>query len=339
MAKPRLVFVTERGLRHQTDAVKVAPDEVEVVMLRSSGVAELRAALSTARYLVSERTGRIDAECMTMAPDLKLIVRLGALVHDIDLNHARARGIIVCQRRQEATMRAAEHVVLQILALVWRLNETQSIARAAGDDWAVGRRTDEDHFAYNWSKLQNLPGLGGKAVGILGFGEIGTELAGRLAGWGCRLTYARRRRLPEPVERDLNLTYTANDRLIAGSDVLVNLLPFLPETSGYLDRGRLLSMKPGAFLVSAGSGGVIDEAALAEIVRSAHLAGAALDTFAVEPVEADNPLVLLAREGGNVALTPHVAGGAPADIWGEFAAMYEPVRQHLRGDEPSGKIA
>jgi phosphoglycerate dehydrogenase-like enzyme len=339
MAKPLLVFVTERGPRHQDSALKVAPGDVEVTMLRSPDPDELKQALATARYLVSERRGRIGADVMAAAPDLRLILRLGALTHDIDLDAARARAIMVCQRRQEGAMRVAEHVVLQMLALVWRLDETQAVARAAAGDWAARRRTDEDQFAYNWSKRQDLPGVGGKTVGILGFGEIGVELARRLAGWDCRLVYGRRHPLPGPVEGDLGLTHAGNESLIAGSDVLVNLLPFTPETAGYLDRRRLSSMKPGAFLVSAGSGGIIDEAALADLVRGGDLAGAALDTFAVEPIEADNPLVALARDGANLVLTPHIAGGAPADIWDEYAAMYDAIRDHLLGREPAERIA
>jgi phosphoglycerate dehydrogenase-like enzyme len=338
MAKPRLVFTTERSARHQNNALRVAPDEVDVTMLRSPDGGQLKAALATARYLVSERTGVIDAETMAGAPDLQLILRLGALSCDIDLEAARARGIVVCRRRQEGAMRAAEHVILQMLTLVWRLDETRAIAREAGDDWAARQRTDEDHFAFNWSKRQNLPGLAGKTVGVLGFGEIGVELAHRLAGWNCRLIYARRRRLPEAVERDLALTHVGNDSLIAGSDVLVNLLPYTPDTVGYLDRKRLSSIRPGAVLVSAGSGGVIDEAALADRLRGGHLAGAALDTFDVEPIEADNPLVALAREGANLVLTPHVAGGAPDTSRAEFAAMFDPVRDHLQGREPAGRL-
>jgi len=339
MGKPKLVFVTERGQRHQDNALRVAPDEVDVVMLRSPDSATLKAAVADATYLISERTGVIDRDLIDAAPDLRLILRLGALTHDIDLDAARSRGIVVCQRRQEGAERVAEHVVLQMLALAWRLNETQAIARAAQGEWAPRRQTDEDHFAYNWSKRRDLPGIAGRRIGILGFGEIGVELARRLAGWRCHVTYARRRRLPENVEAELGLVYLANDSLIATSDILVNLLPYTSETVRYLGAARLGTMKPGALLVSAGSGGVIDEEALAQAVRRGQLAGAALDTFAVEPIEPDNPLVGLARDNANVMLTPHVAGGAPGDDWAEFATMFDPIRAHVEKRAPVGRIA
>ncbi len=235
--------------------------------------------------------------------------------------------------------RAAEHVFLQMLALVWRLNDNQAIARAARDDWAERRRTDEDHFAFNWSKRRNLPGLGGLTIGILGFGEIGSELARRFAGWDCRLIYACRRRLPATVELNQGLTHMDNENLIASCDVLVNLLPYTSQTVGYLNRCRLASMKAGAFLVSTGSGGVLDEQALADLIRDGHMAGAAVDTFAVEPAEPGNPLVELARTDGRLLLMPHIASGAALDVWGEFATMYNPVLQHMEGREPVGRIA
>ncbi len=339
MAKPRLVFTTERSAYHQEATATVAPDGVDLVMLRSPDQAALKTALADATYLVSERVGRIDAALLDAAPNLRLVLRLGALTHDIDLAAAKEKDVIVCQRYQEGAVAVAEFTVLQILALLHRLPAVQAIAEAAGDDWAERRRTDEDTFAYNWSKRRDHRNLDGMTVGILGMGEIGAVLAARLAPWNLTMLYARRRRLPDVVEDALCIAYRDNETLLAASDVVVCLLPYTDQTAGYLDRNRLASMKPGAFLVSAGSGGVIDEAGLADLIRDGHLAGAALDTFAVEPVEAGNPLVNLAREGANVILTPHVAGGAPEDPWADYRLMFTAVADHLRGDPPSGRIA
>ncbi len=339
MAKPRLLLVTERSAYHQEQTAKVAPDGVDFVALRSPADAELKAALADATYLVSERVGRIDGPLLDAAPRLKLVLRLGSLTHDIDLPAAKQRGVIVCQRYQEGTVVVAEFTLLQMLALLHRLPAVQAIAEAAGDDWAERRRTDENTFAFNWSKRRDHRTLDGMTIGILGMGEIGAVLAERLLPWQVTLLYARRRRFPSDVEDELQIGYRDNDALLAESDVVVCLLPYTDETVGYLDRSRLAAMKQGAYLVSAGSGGVIDEAALATSIASGHLAGAALDTFAVEPIEAANPLVRLAREGANVILTPHVAGGAPEDPWADYRLMFTAVDDHLRSDPPSGRIA
>ena len=314
----------------------MAPDSLAITMLREPAAVQLHAALADARYLISERRGEIGADLFDAAPELAMVLRLGSMIHDIDFDEAARRNIIVCQRGQEGAMRVAEHLMLQILALLKRLMETEAIARAA-DDWAERHATDENTFAFNWSRQERLYGLHDRTIGILGFGEIGAELARRLAGWRCNILYHRRKRLPEQAETRLGIRFCPRDDLAAQSDVLVCLLPFPPQTLASVNASFLARMKPGALLVSAGSGGVIDEPALAQAVLTGRLAGAALDTFAVEPIEASNPLVLAARKGANVLLTPHVAGGAPDDAWQELADMFDPIQEHLAGKPPTGR--
>ncbi len=328
----RTLFITERGLFHQQAALHDAPPELAVIMLRQPERTELIAHLADADFLISERTGIIDAELLAAAPRLKLIVRLGSLAHDIDRAAAEARGIRVVIWPQPGVIYVAEHVVLQMLALAKRLREVEAVALAAGD-WGPSRRTDEDTFAYNWSGRQGLGGLWGQAVGILGFGEIGAELARRLRGWECRVSYHRRRRLPAEVEAELGITYAMRDEVLAGSDFVVNLLPYFPETDLALDAAALGRMRRGACLVSCGSGSVVDEGALAEALRDGRLGGAALDTYEWEPLQADNPLRRLAVEDphANVLLTPHIAAGAARA--GEVASRrrdYEPIMRYLR---------
>jgi lactate dehydrogenase-like 2-hydroxyacid dehydrogenase len=152
----------------------------------------------------------------------------------------------------------------------------------------------------------------GATVGILGFGEIGVELARRLRPFlPAQLLYHKRRRLPQAVEQALGLTYASREEIIAEVDFLCSLLPYSPETDYLLDATAFACMKPDAFLVHCGSGSVIDEAALADAIRRGHLGGAALDTFEWEPIPPDNPLLPLARDPQfNVLLTPHTAAGA-----------------------------
>ena len=334
----RAVFTTARSARHQNAALAVAPEGLEVTMLRSPDRAELARALDGAAILVSERSGVVDAGLIAGAADLRLILRLGELSHDIDLEAARRAGIVVCRREQEGVLRVAEFCVLQSLALLRRLRESEELARAAAQDWAARRRTDENSFAYNWTRRRGLRGLHGLEVGILGFGEIGVALARRLQGWGVDLRYNRRSRLPETVEAELGLAWLPAETLLGQADIVVCLLPYTEETADWLDATRLAAMKPGALLVSAGSGGVIDEAALAAGLASGHPAGAALDTFAVEPLVPDHPLVALAGQGANLLLTPHVAGGAPEEGDPEFAAMWQPVRDFLEGRQPGSRL-
>jgi phosphoglycerate dehydrogenase-like enzyme len=156
-------------------------------------------------------------------------------------------------------------------------------------------------------------------------------LARRLAGWDCTLLYHKRRRLPGKVETELGLSYVEVDTLLAQSDYLVNLLPYFPATDLLIGADYFARMKPGASLVSCGSGSVLDETALAEAVKSDRLAGAALDTFEWEPLKADNPLIELAKAGYNVLLTPHIAAGASAAAARERAGDYTNIVNHING--------
>ncbi|RME81707.1 MAG: hypothetical protein D6775_12880, partial [Caldilineae bacterium] len=192
--------------------------------------------------------------------------------------------------------------------------------------------TDEDTFAYNWSGRENVEGLWQKTIGILGFGEIGTELARRLQGWDVTLLYHKRRRLPPHVEQELGITYVDEPALLQRSDYLAMLLPYFPETDMKVNADMFAQMKQGAYLVSCGSGSVINEADLAEAIRSGKLAGAALDTFEWEPIRADNPLLPLARAGYNVLLTPHIAAGATAAAAQERRGDYTNILNHIRGE-------
>ncbi|MEP6989268.1 MAG: NAD(P)-dependent oxidoreductase, partial [Chloroflexota bacterium] len=112
------------------------------------------------------------------------------------------------------------------------------------------------------------------------------------------------------------------------------LLPYSPETVNLINADWLVAMKQGAILVSCGSGGTIDEPALADAIRSGHIAGAAMDSYAVEPLQADNPLVTLAREGANILLTPHTAAG---NGWSR-TVEYTNILHHLHGESILYKV-
>jgi phosphoglycerate dehydrogenase-like enzyme len=337
----KTLFLTERGARHQQDALKAAPPELDVTIIRRQKDEALDAYLADAEFLITERVGLVDADLLRKAPHLKMIERLGSLTHDIDLAAARAAGIEVCYWPQRGVLMVAEHVIMQMLALAKHLREIEAIALEAGD-WGESRRTDEDTFAYNWSGRTDIGGLYEQTVGILGFGEIGAEVARRLLGWGCSVHYHRRRRLPESSENSLGLTYATRDELLTTSDFVVNLLPYFEETDLSIGAAEFAHMKPGAFFVGCGSGSVTDEAALADAVRAGHLSGAALDTFEWEPIRADNPLRLLALEGPhrNVLLTPHTAAGAaPAGVPATRVRDYEPILRYLRAEPIPNRVA
>lgn len=222
----KTIFTTERGLFHQERAIAAAPSELDVVMLRQPSPEQLMLQAADAVYFISGRSGTIDAQLIRAMPKLKLILRLGSLTYDIDLEAARAAGIIVCYQPSSAS--SAWPNTPSCKCWPWLKGSTKlsrSLAKRA--DWRESRRRDEDTFAYNWSNRQGINQPYERTVSLLGFGEIGAEMARRLVGWGCALLYHKRRRLPEAVERELGLSYAQPDELIASADYLVNLAALL----------------------------------------------------------------------------------------------------------------
>jgi len=331
MERHKTVFTTERGQRHQQAALNAAPERLAITMLRQPDKETLMEHLADAEYLISERVGKIDREIIESAPNLKVILRLGSLTFDIDAEAAQEAGVAVCYWPVATVIRVAEHMVLQMLALSKKLRETEAIALEASSKWGESRRTDEDTFHYNWSGREDVEGLWERTIGIIGFGEIGAELARRLQGWGVDLLYNKRRPLPASVEAELAIAYAEVDELFRRSDYVANLLPYFPNTDLWIDKRFFDMMKDGARIVSCGSGSVIDEADLADAIESGKLGGAALDTYEWEPIQADNPLIPLAKKGYNVLLTPHIAAGATAAEAEERTRDYTNIINHIEG--------
>ncbi len=341
--RPLVLFLTDRGQRHQQAALAAAPPALNITMMRRPSKEEVLQQLPDAEFLISERSGVIDAEMIAAGPGLKLIQRLGSLTYDIDLDAARAAGVPVAAWPLPVAMMVAEHMMLQMLALAKRWGEVVAIAAAAGYWGQPSRRTDEDTFAYDWSGRSGISSLYEQTVGILGFGEIGTELARRLHGFTpSRILYHKRTRLPAQAERDLGITFASRAQTVAESDYLCVLLPYFPETDMAFNGEILSQMKHGAFLASCGSGSVIDEAALAQALAEGRLAGAALDTFEWEPLRPDNPLLPLTRDPAmNVILTPHTAAGSSqdADSKGTRRSEYTNIMRVLHGEKPRYQVA
>jgi phosphoglycerate dehydrogenase-like enzyme len=310
MTRHRVLWLTQRGLRHQQAALDSAPSEFEVMMLRDAGQEELLRLLPEVEVLVSERSGSISAELIAAGCQLRLIQRLGAQTWDIDLEAARQARVPVCYWPIKTCVLVSEHMVMQLLGLARRLREMMQITAEAADWAKPPERGDEDHFAYNWSNRQGIGSLWRHTVGILGFGEIGTELARRLRGFECRVLYHKRKRLPPSAEAALGLTFVERDALLSESDFVCSLLPYARASDQSLDAAFFAALKPGAFFAHCGSGAVVDEAALITALTSGRLAGAALDTYTWEPLRADDPLLELARDPWqNLILTPHIGSG------------------------------
>jgi lactate dehydrogenase-like 2-hydroxyacid dehydrogenase len=164
-------------------------------------------------------------------------------------------------------------------------------------------------------------------------GEIGTELARRLRGMNCTVLYNKRNPLPPDTEAELGVRYGTVADLQSQSDFLCVLVPHSPETAEMINAAFLANVKPGALLISTGTSTALNEADVADAVRSGQLGGMATDGYLWEPIRPDNPLLSVARDPRyNVILTPHVAGGDLSAHRDVRVKEYTNLLRTLRGE-------
>ncbi len=334
MSNQRILFVTQRGLRHQQAALAAAPPGLKVIMCRTGNMRDVVDLLPDADFLISERTGGIDAAVIAAGKNLKLIQRLGSQVWDIDTDAARRAGIPVCYLPVKTCKMVAEHMVLMMLGLARHVRALMHITAEAKDWGKPPKRCNEDYFAFNWSNRQRITPLGESTVGILGLGEIGTELARLLKGFGCTVLYNKRRPLPAAVEIELGMAHASREDLARRSDFVCCLLPNLPENNQSVGADFFGQMKRGGCLVHCGAPGVLNEIDLIAALRSGQLGGGAIDCFTYEPMRPDDPLLELARDPHqNLILTPHVAAGTVAASAEERVTDFANIIAFLKGEK------
>ena len=332
MKKYKTLFLTHRAPVHQRLAIEAAPGMLDITMLRDPAKKEIIEAIREADFLITEREDVIDREIIENTERLKLITRLGSRVWDIDLEAACERGIPVCRLPLNSCIHVAEHIIMQMLTLARRARESMDVMNTT--DWnKEPRLCTEDLFAYNWSDRSGMGLLWNSTAGILGFGEIGNELAVRLKAFGCRVEYNKRTPLPREAENALDINYRKKEELIGNNDFVVSLLPFIPGTERSIDTLFFNSMKAGSFFVHCGGSGVVQEEAVINALKSGRLAGAALDTFSWEPVRDYEPILELSRDPRvNLVLTPHVAaGGTDMKKANPRAVYYENIIHCIEG--------
>ncbi|MCS4091199.1 hydroxyacid dehydrogenase [Rhizobium sp. BK176] len=229
----------------------------------------------------------LGAEEMQAGGRLRHIAKHGVGTNDIDVKAAAALGTPVSMTTGSNGHSVAEHALALIMALVKDLPRQDRLVRDG--IW--------DKNQYNGRELR------GQRLGLVGFGFIGQTLA-RMAGAIGMIVSAFDPHTPGHAFHDGVTRETDLDTLIANSDIVSLHCPLTPETQNLIDARRIRLMKRGALLINTARGEVVDEKALISALEDGHLAGAGLDSFAVEPPGIDNPLFRLP----NTLVTPHVAG-------------------------------
>lgn len=245
---------------------------------------ELAALGSVDALIVRSRT-QVSRETLGRGgPRLKVVGRAGVGVDNIDVDEARARGVVVVNAPQAATQAVAELALGLMLVLARCIPQADAAVRRG--DWPKSTLLGEE--------------LAGKTLGLIGVGRIGAALASRAAPMGMRVLGYDPLIPPEAIRRS-GAEPADLDKVLTQSNYLSLHVPLTPETRHLIDDRALAKVKPGARLISTARGGVVDEQALVRALERGRLAGAALDVFADEPPR-DSPLLRDPR----VVLTPHL---------------------------------
>ena len=251
---------------------------------------KLTEAMADCDVLVPTVTDDIDAELIATAPPrLKLIASYGAGVNHIDLAAAKAKGIIVTNTPGVFTDDTADLTMAMILNVPRRLGEGHRLMRSG--EWS------------GWTPTGMLGHrIGGKTLGIIGFGRIGEAVAARAKAFGLTVVYNKRHRLPASVEAELDVAYEPDlDRLISRADIISLHCPLTAETEKLIDARRIAMMKPDAYIINSSRGELIDEDSLIEALKKGKIGGAGLDVYAHEPAVDPRWLGI-----PNVVLLPHL---------------------------------
>jgi phosphoglycerate dehydrogenase-like enzyme len=266
---------------------------------------DLHANLPGARGLIVESLKVGPAE-LAAGSDLVAVQKYGTMPRNIDAAACAARGVKVLTFRRRANIACAEVAITLMLTLAKKMHRLAGriSAEALAAEGYVYKPFDRRHTPNsNWGRITGLRMLHNSTLGIIGLGEIGREIALRAAAFGMRILYYQRTRLPEPEERQLQLSYVPLEQLLAHSDWIVPQVPGGPSTRHLIDRARFAQMKPGACLVNISRADLVDRAALIEALKSGRLGGFALDPLYEAPGRGDDELLGFK----NVVLSPHIA--------------------------------
>jgi len=303
--------VSDSGLQPLRDAGFAVEKRVRL------NPAELREALTGAAGLVVRSETKVTRDLMDDATTLRVIGRAGVGVDNIDIPAATERGIVVMNAPDGNTITTAEHTIALLVALARRIPQANSSLKSGS--W--------DRKSFVGVELQ------GKTLGVVGLGRIGRTVAARARAFGMKIV-AFDPFIATEQARDLEIELAVLDDLFAISDFITVHTPLTAETRGVIGATAFARMKPGVRIINCARGGLVDEDALYEAIKSGKVAGAALDVFAAEPPPADHPLLLL----DEVIATPHLGASTTEAQEGVAFTVAEQMRDYLQTGALRGAV-
>jgi len=312
-------------LRPEADFQRVGalPPEPLKVVYRAASDPDVADLMKQARALVIPAVGPKLPATLFENASVKFVQVTGAGLDRLDLPFLKQRGIGVANVPGGSNEAVAEYAVTAATVLL------------RGFLWADAEIRKGNYREFRARMItDNLQGLDGLTVGIIGFGVTGVAVASAFQKRGCLIFYH------DPAPRDPRTAEAVGAKpcsledLFQLADVVTLHVPLLPQTTGMIGRRELAMMKPGTILIQGSRGGVVDEAALAEALQSGQLGGAAVDVYSTEPPAADNPLFALKGEAAHrILFTPHIAGVTRQSTAYLFRAAWRNIERVFSGKE------
>jgi (S)-sulfolactate dehydrogenase len=284
------VLISEFMHRPTADAILAEYDaHWDPELWRNRG--ELLDRVRQVKAIIVRNATQVDTELLDAAPELRVVARMGVGLDNIDVAACRARGVEVCPSVGANAVSVAEYVIATAMILM------RGPAYFATPDVLAG----------SWDRTRFSAGLelAGRRMGIIGYGSIGQTVGEKARGLGMEVI-AHDAMLPADAPACRTARRVDLPTLIAESDVITLHCPRIPETMNLIDTPQFAAMRRHAVLINSARGGIVNEAACAEALRSGAIAGAALDTLDVEPIDARAMAVFAGAP--NLILTPHIAG-------------------------------
>ena len=302
------ILVSEKLAERGIELLRAAGHEVDVRLDMTPK--QLTEAIPAANALIVRSATDVTDEVLAAGADLVVVGRAGIGLDNVDVEAATRRGVMVVNAPQSNILSAAEHAMALLLSQA--RNIPQAHADLVAGRWARAK----------WEGVE----LHGKTLGVVGLGRIGALVAQRALAFGMRLCAYDPYVAPERA-RQMGVELLSLEELMAESDFVTVHLPKTAETAGLIGADALAKAKPGIRIVNAARGGILDEEALLDALRSGQVGGAALDVFSTEPCT-DSPLFELP----NVVVTPHLGASTHEAQDKAGVTIAEQVNLALAGD-------
>ena len=321
----KILFISDRARveKYKPDTEYVKNTEYLVIPIDASAD-EVIAAGKDADVVV------VDAICpftryeIEHMPKLKLIHSEGVAFNKIDIQAAKEKGIYVCNQKGANAIAVAEQTILLMLALLRHLLPSYENVKAGHQ---IETKTYlMSHGIYELNEMK---------VGLIGFGDIGKEVARLLVPFAPQVYYYQRHRLSKQEEKQYHATYLALDDLLKSCNIISMHIPVTSETVGMCDSVFFEKMQDQAYFINTARGEIVVNPALVEALQSGKLAGVGLDTLAPEPVQKNNPLLNLPFDlQQKIIVSPHISGCTSGFFHRAYQTIWENAQCIAKGEKP-----